>query len=99
VHDATNNFFSESLIANIVILLTAHLKDILASTFSQCCIIWNVKEKKPIFKLTDANSRVFNFFYFDCNTCLEKILQLLFSDIRYVGKLPNGIQILEHSCA
>ncbi|CAL1674596.1 unnamed protein product [Lasius platythorax] len=35
-----------------------HLKDILASTFSQCCIIWNVKEKKPIFKLTDANSRV-----------------------------------------
>lgn len=36
----------------------AHLKDILASTFSQCCVIWNVKEKKPIFKLTDANSRV-----------------------------------------
>ncbi|XP_012535073.2 protein transport protein Sec31A isoform X2 [Monomorium pharaonis] len=35
-----------------------HLKDILASTFSQCCVIWNVKEKKPIFKLTDANSRV-----------------------------------------
>ncbi|XP_011256844.1 protein transport protein Sec31A isoform X2 [Camponotus floridanus] len=35
-----------------------HLKDILASTFSQYCIIWNVKEKKPIFKLTDANSRV-----------------------------------------
>ncbi|XP_024873315.1 protein transport protein Sec31A isoform X1 [Temnothorax curvispinosus] len=36
----------------------AHLKDILASTFSQCCVIWNVKEKKPIFKLTDANTRV-----------------------------------------
>ncbi|EZA50823.1 Protein transport protein Sec31A [Ooceraea biroi] len=36
----------------------AHLKDILASTFSQCCVIWNVKEKKPIFKLTDANSKV-----------------------------------------
>ncbi|XP_029166256.1 protein transport protein Sec31A isoform X2 [Nylanderia fulva] len=35
-----------------------HLKDILASTFSQYCIIWNVKEKKPIFKLTDTNSRV-----------------------------------------
>ncbi|XP_011168617.1 protein transport protein Sec31A isoform X2 [Solenopsis invicta] len=35
-----------------------HLKDILASTFSQYCVIWNVKEKKPIFKLTDANSRV-----------------------------------------
>ncbi|XP_050459299.1 protein transport protein Sec31A isoform X1 [Cataglyphis hispanica] len=35
-----------------------HLKDILASTFSQCCIIWNVKEKKPIFKLSDTNSRV-----------------------------------------
>ncbi|XP_011874105.1 PREDICTED: protein transport protein Sec31A isoform X2 [Vollenhovia emeryi] len=35
-----------------------HLKDILASTFSQCCVIWNVKEKKPIFKLTDANTRV-----------------------------------------
>lgn len=41
---------------------TVHLKDILASTFSQYCIIWNVKEKKPIFKLTDANSRVYNLF-------------------------------------
>ncbi|KAL0128272.1 hypothetical protein PUN28_003498 [Cardiocondyla obscurior] len=36
----------------------AYLKDILASTFSQCCVIWNVKEKKPIFKLTDANLKV-----------------------------------------
>ncbi|XP_029659389.1 protein transport protein Sec31A isoform X1 [Formica exsecta] len=35
-----------------------HLKHILASTFSQCCIIWNVKDKKPIFKLSDTNSRV-----------------------------------------
>ncbi|XP_018057108.1 PREDICTED: protein transport protein Sec31A isoform X2 [Atta colombica] len=35
-----------------------HLKDILVSTFSQYCIIWNVKEKKPLFKLADTNSRV-----------------------------------------
>ncbi|KAL6264790.1 hypothetical protein P5V15_004887 [Pogonomyrmex californicus] len=35
-----------------------HLQQILASTFSQCCIIWNTKEKKPVFKLTDTNTRV-----------------------------------------
>jgi len=49
----------------LILFFTVHLKDILASTFSQCCVIWNVKEKKPIFKLTDANSRVQFFFYFD----------------------------------
>lgn len=46
------------LMVNIVLVFIVHLKDILASTFSQCCVIWNVKEKKPIFKLSDANSRV-----------------------------------------
>ncbi|XP_032675086.1 protein transport protein Sec31A isoform X2 [Odontomachus brunneus] len=34
------------------------VQHILASTFSQCCVIWDLRKNEPIIRLTDANSRV-----------------------------------------
>nr|XP_033322132.1 protein transport protein Sec31A [Megalopta genalis]XP_033322133.1 protein transport protein Sec31A [Megalopta genalis]XP_033322134.1 protein transport protein Sec31A [Megalopta genalis] len=34
------------------------VQHILASTFSQRCVIWDLRKNEPIIKLTDANSRV-----------------------------------------
>lgn len=38
------------------------VQHILASTFSQRCVIWDLKKNEAILKLTDSNARVSNKF-------------------------------------
>lgn len=39
------------------------VQHILASTFSQRCVIWDLRKNEAIIKLTDANSKVYLFIY------------------------------------
>lgn len=45
-------------------LLYLLVQHILASTFLQRCVIWDLRKNEPIIKLTDANSKVAYFLSF-----------------------------------
>lgn len=42
-----------------IFCFSSTVQHILASTFSQRCVIWDLRKNEPIIKLTDANPKVY----------------------------------------